>query len=175
MWSSIRSRTRSALTVVAVLLTMALVVAAILFAVQRVFPAQTHRFQSYDLEVTDVTPAPPWHPGQSLSLQWVPTDAEIGPDEPPNSVTCTFSLYGPYPTQEAARADSGPPPPGDVPLAASTPPLALSTAVGAPAPAPVTFALPDSLAPGYYLVVAANDLGGPGGGTTSGWVAEVAA
>jgi hypothetical protein len=79
MWTSIRSRMGSALTVVAVLLTMTLVVAAILFVVQRVFPAQGHRFQSYELEVS---PAAPWHPGQSLSLVWVPTDAGIDPDTP---------------------------------------------------------------------------------------------
>jgi hypothetical protein len=79
MWTSIRSRMGSALTVVAVLLTMTLIVAAILFAVQRVFPAQGQRFQSYDLEVT---PSAPWHPGQSLSLVWVPSDAGIGPDAP---------------------------------------------------------------------------------------------
>ena len=128
MWTSIRSRMGSALTVVAVLLTMTLIVAAILFAVQRVFPAQGHRFQSYDLEVT---PSAPWHPGQSLSLVWVPSDASIGPDAPPDSVTCQFLLYGPYATQADAQADNSPQDDGAT-QAASAPPLALSTDLTAP-------------------------------------------
>jgi hypothetical protein len=172
MWTPIRSRARTALTIVAVLLTVALFVAAILFAVQRVFPSQTHTYQSYDLEVT---PSSPWHPGQSLSLEWVPSAALMtGPEEPPRSVTCQFSLYGPFATRAAAQADLGLG--NGVPLAASAPPLTLSTDVAAPAPAPVAFALPNALAPGYYEVVgSAVGAGDYLGGSSGSWVAEVTA
>jgi hypothetical protein len=92
MQTAIRPRVRSALTVIALLLIIALVAVAIVFAVQRAWPAQSHTFQSYTLEVT---PSSPWHPGQSLSLWWVPGVERISPDEPPRSVTCHFGLYGP--------------------------------------------------------------------------------
>jgi len=171
MWTSIRSRMGSALTVVAVLLTMTLVVAAILFAVQRVFPAQMHRFQSYQLEVS---PSAPWHPGQSLSLVWVPTDAGIGPDAPPHSLTCQFLLYGPYATQADAQADQSPQEDGGT-LTASAPPLALSTDLTAAPPSAVAYALPASLAPGYYVAVGSAGWGDTGGGFSSVWVAQVVA
>jgi hypothetical protein len=173
--------------VIALLLIIALVVAAILFVLQRAFPAQMHNYQSYELAVT---PSSPWHAGQSLSLQWEPSAAGMGPGEPPSSITCTFSLYGPYGTQAVAQTannsdpggppldPSGPPTDSYVPAAASAPPLTLSTAVGAPAPAPVAFALPDTLQPGYYVVVANADLGGSGGGgggSSGSWVVEVTA
>ena len=177
MLTAIRSRTRTVLTVVALLLTMALVVAALLFAVQWVFPAHTHTYRSYDLEVT---PSSPWHTGQSLSLQWVPGYSAIGgpnePPQPPRSVTYTFALYGPYPTQAAAQQaiQFGPTPGGGAPIAASAPPLALSTDLGAPTPPPLAYALPDALALGYYVAVGSADGGDVVGGWSGAWVAEVA-
>lgn len=173
MRTSIRFGPRTLLIVSAVLLTLLLVGVAILVGLQRAFPAHTHTYQSYSLEVT---PTPPWHPGQTLSLVWVTSGGGQSGNEPPPSVTCTFTLYGPYATQAAAQADqnSGLEPSG-VPLAAIAPPLVLSTNVGAPAPTPVAYALPGGLAPGYYLVIAAADLGDSVGGASSSWVAEVVA
>ena len=171
MWTAIRSHTGRALTVLAVLLTMTLVVAALLFVVQRAFPAQTHQYQSYQLEVS---PSAPWPPGQSLSLLWVPTEAGIGPDAPPHSVTCQFSLYGPYATQADAQADQSPQEDGGT-LAASAPPLALSTDLAAAPPEAVAYALPAALAPGYYVAVGSTDRGDTGFATSySSWVVEVA-
>jgi hypothetical protein len=170
MWTTIRSQTGRALTVLAVLLTMTLVVAAILFVVDRVSPSQTHEYQSYQLEVS---PSAPWHPGQSLSLVWVPTEAGISPDVPPHSVTCQFLLYGPYATQADAQADNSPEEDGAT-QAASAPPLTLSTDLTAPPPSAVTYTLPAALAPGYYVVVGSTYLGGVASGSSS-WVVEVAA
>jgi hypothetical protein len=170
MQTAIRSRVQSVLTVIALLLITALVIAAIVFAVQRALPAQSHTFQLYTLEVT---PSPPWHPGQSLSLLWVPSATQIGPGEPPRSVTCHFWLYGPYSTRAEAQA-VGPEPENGGTLAASAPPLSLSTDLSAPAPSPVAYALPDALAPGYYVAVGFADAGSAGGASVS-WVAEVAA
>jgi hypothetical protein len=121
-----------------------------------------------------VIPSAPWHPGQSLSLLWVPSVAQGGP-EPPRSVTCQFSLYGPYDTYTAAHADqSGQPPGSGVPLAAYSPPRALSTDRATSAPTPVAYVLPDALAPGYYVafgVVGAGD--STGSGSSVAWVVEV--
>jgi hypothetical protein len=174
MWTPIRSRARTALTVGAVLLTVALVVAALLFVVQRAFPSQTHTYQSYQLEVT---PSSPWHVGQSLSLVWVPNTAQIGPDAPPRSVTCQFSLYGPYATQAAAQADQHEAGQGNGTLAASAPSLTLSTDQAAPAPTPVAYTLPNALAPGYYVAVGTVGAGDTSatGGSSAAWVAEVTA
>lgn len=173
MWTTIASRARTALTVFVALLTMVLIVAAILFATQWAWPAQTHTYQSYSLEVSPPPPAP-WHPGQSLSLVWVPSEAGSGPGEPPASVTCQFWLYGPYATRAGAPTDQGGPMITGATPAASAPPLTLSTKVGTLAPGPVTYALPDTLAPGYYVVVAATQEGDPGG-TSSAWVVQVTA
>ena len=172
MWTSIRSRMGSALTVLVALLTMTLVVAAILFVVQRAFPA--HGYQSYYLEVS---PSAPWHPGQSLSLVWVPTGAGGGvvSDAPPHSVTCQFSLYGPYATQAEAQADHSPQEDGGT-LAASAPPLALSTDLTAPPPPAVAYALPAALALGYYVAVGSTDLGDTGFASAwAPWVVAVTA
>lgn len=173
MRPSIQFSTRTLLIVSALFLTLILVFVAILFGLQRVLPAQSYIYHSYGLEVT---PSPPWHPGQTLNLLWVADDV-LSSDEPPPSVTCTFTLYGPYTTQADAQADQdgSAPEGGGVPLAASAPPLVLSTDVGAAAPTPVAYALPNVLAPGYYVVIAAADLGDSGGGASSSWVAEVAA
>ncbi len=171
MWSTLWSR---ALMGVAMLLTAAIVIVAIVFAVQRAFPAHMHTYQSYTL---DVAPSAPWHPGQSLSLLWVPSQAQIGPDEPPRSVTCHFWLYGPYTTQAAAQGDQTAMPGDGVTLAADASPLTLSTDVATTAPMPVAYALPDTLAPGYYVAVGfagEGDLPGSGGASVS-WVVEVAA
>jgi hypothetical protein len=171
MWSSIRSGIRSTLTVVATFVTVILIIAAILFVVQRVSPAeQGYRYQSYELVVT---PSPPWHPRQSLSLWWVPTDAGIGPDAPPHSVTCQFLFYGPYATQANAQADHSPQDDGGT-LAANGPPLTLSTDLTAAPPPAVAYVLPAALAPGYYVAVGSTDLGGFAS-TSSPWVVEVAA
>ncbi len=75
MWTSIRFRSRTALTVIAIVLTAAIVVAATLFAIQRVWPGQMHTYQSYTI---DVAPSAPWHPGESLSLHWTPSVTQIG-------------------------------------------------------------------------------------------------
>lgn len=132
-----------------------------------------HAYHSYGLEVT---PSALWHPGQTLNLQWVPNFAASS-DEPPPSVTCTFTLYGPYTTRADAQADlvGLAPEHGAVPLAASASPLVLSTDVGAAAPTPVAYALPATLAPGYYVVTAAAVVWDSGGGDSSSWVAEVTA
>lgn len=170
MRNPIPSRARSVLTVVALLLSLILVVAALLFAVDRAFPDHTYTYQSYQLEVT---PSAPWHPGQSLSLLWVARYAEMGPDAPLRSVTCHLRLYGPYTTHTDAKAVLSPDVDGGT-LAASAPPLTLSTDLAAPAPAPVTYTLPAALARGYYVVVGfAEDAGGGGG--SSSWVVEIAA
>ena len=164
-----------ALTIFATLLTAAIIIAAILFAVQRAFPAHMHTYQSYTL---DVAPSAPWHPGQSLSLLWVPSQAQMGPGEPPRSVSCHFLLYGPYATRDAAEDYLSALPGDGVPLAASAPPLALSTDVAAAAPMPVTYVLPNALAPGYYVVVGfVGDEypSGSGGGASASWAVEVAA
>jgi hypothetical protein len=171
MWPFIPSRVRSALTAVAVILTGALVVTAMVFAVNRALPSQIHTYQSYQLAVT---PSAPWHPGQSLSLQWVPIEEEVSPDAPPTSIMCQFSLYGPYATRADAQADHSPQEDGTT-LADSAPPLALSTALGAPAPPPVAYVLPVAVTPGYYVAVSAADLGDIGGGGSSLWVVTVAA
>jgi hypothetical protein len=165
---------RTQLTGFAVLLVVIVVVVAIWFAVGRVWPSQTHEYTTYQLAVT---PAPPWHPGQSVSLQWSPSAAQMtGP--PPRSVYCHYALYGPYPTRDAAYAHiadqsfaSG------VPLADSAPPLALSADAAAPVPKPLAHTLPDTLAPGYYVVAGSVDSGDtmPQGGTRVSWVVEVAA
>jgi hypothetical protein len=156
--------------VIALLLITALVVAAIEFVVQRTRPAHTNTYQVYTLVVT---PASPWHPGQSLSLQWAPRTVGIDGSKPPRSVTCTFSLYDSYPTQAAAQAALGKPALEGCPLVASAPPLTLAAAVGAPAPSPVAYALPDALVLGYYVVVSFVEPGSPGTSATS--VVEVTA
>jgi hypothetical protein len=173
MRTSIQFSTRTLLIVSTLFLSLILVVVTIFFGLQRALPAQSYIYHSYGLEVTS---SPPWHPGQTLNLLWVSNDV-LSSDKPPPSVTCTFTLYGPYTTQADAQADQGglAPEGGGVPLAASAPPLVLSTDVGAAAPTSVTYALPDVLAPGYYLVIAAANLGDSGGGASSSWVAEVAA
>lgn len=159
-------------TLLIVSLTLILIVVAILVGLKWALPA-THIYHSYTLAVT---PSSPWHPGQTLNLLWVPNDVTSS-DEPPPSVTCAFALYGSYTTQAAAQADQGGSSPegGGVPLAASASPLALPTDIWASAPSPVAYTLPDDLAPGYYLVIAAANLGDSGGGASSSWVAEVAA
>lgn len=175
MWTTITSRARTTLAVLTLLLTTALVVTGILFAVQWAFPAHMHTYQSYTLEVV---PSAPWHPGQSLSLLWVPSEAQGGPDEPPVSVTCLFSLYGPYATQADAQANAVhvAVPPGDVAmLAGSAPPLTLSTDRSALAPAPVAYVLPTALAPGYYVAIGLASEGDSAGGASVSWVVEVAA
>lgn len=170
MWTSIRSRLGSALTVVAVLLTMILVVTALLFVLVRTFPPQWHSYQTYGL---DVTPSGPWHPGQSLSLQWAPNGGGSVQGEPPSSFTYSFSLYGPYSTSAEAQANLrqplyGPPP------AASAPPLTLSAAMGTSAPPAVAYALPTTLAPGYYA--AESFSGGESlGAAIFSWVVQVVA
>lgn len=170
MRPSIQFSRRTLLIVIATFLTLILVVVAIFVGLQRVLPS--YIYHEYSLVVT---PSPPWHPGQTLNLLWEPDDAS-GSDKPPPSVTCAFTLYGPYTTQADAQADQDGSAPGGggVPLAASAPPLVLSTDVWAAAPSPVAYALPNVLAPGYYIVIAAVDLGDSGGGASSSWVAEVA-
>ena len=174
MSSSTQSRVRSQLTGFAVLLAAALVAVAIWFAVERVWPSQTHVYTTYQLAVT---PAPPWHPGQSVSLQWSPSTAQMtGP--PPRSVYCHYALYGPYPTQDAAHAHLvGPAFGSGAPLADSALPLALPADRAAPVPKPLAHTLPDTLAPGYYVVAGSVDSGDtmPLGGTRVSWVVEVAA
>jgi hypothetical protein len=175
MWPFILSRVRRTLMVVAVVLTVALVVAAILFARDRPRPTHTYTYQLYTLLFT---PAAPWHPGQSLRLLWVPS-VQSGPDAPPRSVTCHFRLYGPYATQGDAQADlwraatqadlSTVAPQDAIPLAASAPPLVLSTARG-PAPAPVIYVLSATVTPGYYVAVSSADWVG-----STPWITEVAA
>ncbi len=172
MWTTISTRARTALTVFATLLTMVLLVAAILLATQWAWPAQTHTYQSYSLEVT---PAAPWHPGQSLSLVWIPSEEQTGPDAPPTQVTCQFWLFGPYATRAGAPTDQGAPMMSGATLATSATPLNLSTRVGAPAPGPVTYVLPATLAPGYYTVEASVQQGDTGGSSDTAWVAEVTA
>lgn len=183
--AAIRSRARAALPGLALLLTAAVVV-AIVFVVQWAMPEQMHTYQTYSPEVT---PAPPWHPGQSLSLQWVPDEAgQTGPEDAvPRAVMCTFLLFGPYATRTAAQADATAPLPAADPSsndrytlygsapAVSAPPLTLSTAQGTE-PAPVTYTLPTALAPGYYVAVGlADDANAGGGGASVSWVVEVAA
>jgi hypothetical protein len=165
MWTSIRSRLGSALTLVAVLLTMILVVTALLFVLVRTFPPQWHSYQTYSL---DVTPSGPWHPGQPLSLQWAPGGGGTVQGEPPSSVVCQFSLYGPYSTSAEAQANLHQPPDGPTP-AASAPPLTLFAAMGATAPPAVAYALPATLASGYYVAE------GYSGGGGASWVVQVAA
>ena len=140
-----------------------------LFVVDRVSPSQTHEYQSYQLEVS---PSAPWHPGQSLSLVWVPTEAGMGPDAPPHSVTCQFVLFGPYATQADAQADHSPEEDGAT-QAASAPPLTLSTDLTAAPPEAVAYTLPAALTPGYYVAVGSTDLGGFASGSSS-WVVEMA-
>lgn len=171
--AAIRSRVGAAFPGLALLLAVAVVVGAIVFFVQWALPAQVHTYQTYS---PDVTPAPPWHPGQSLSLQWVPGEAgQTGPEDAvPRAVMCTFSLFGPYATRTAAQADAnGPTPGGGAAPAASAPALTLSTARGTE-PAPVTYTLPTALAPGYYVAVGlADDATAGGGGASVAWVVEV--
>lgn len=173
MRTSIQFSTRTLLIVTALFLALTLVVVAIFVGLQRALPAQSYIYHSYSLAVT---PSSPWHPGQTLNLLWV-SNAVLSSDEPPPSVTCIFTLYGPYTTQADAQADQNGPESagGGVPLAASAPPLVLSTGVGAAASTQVAYALPDELTPGYYLVIAAANLGDSGGGASSSWVAEVVA
>ncbi len=179
MLTAVRSRMRAALTPLPALLIGFLVIAALVVALLRFFPDQggMHTYQSYQLEVS---PALPWHLGQPLTLSWMPTSAGLSVGEPPRSVTCHFWLYGPYTTRSLAEAyqpeltsgvpdDSGGTAVGGTMPAAGAPPLALSTDRGAAAPAPVAYALPDALAPGYYVAASFVDNAG------TSWVAEVAA
>jgi hypothetical protein len=174
MWKTIQSRTRTQLAGFAALLVMALVIAAIAFAWEHVWPNQNHSYTIYQLYVT---PASPWHAGQSISLQWWPSRAEMS-GAPPRSVYCHYALYGPYPTQDAAHAHLvGPAFGSGAPLADSAPALALPADTAAPAPKPIAHALPDGLAPGYYIVAGSVDHGDTMslGDTSSSWVVEVTA
>jgi hypothetical protein len=174
MWATIQSRVRTQLMGFAALLSVIVIIVAIGFAWERVWPSQAHSYTTYQLFVT---PAPPWHPSQSVSLQWWPSTAESSVLLP-RSVYCHFALYGPYPTQDAAHAHLvGPAFGSSAPLADSAPPLALPAGRAAPVPKPLAHTLPDTLAPGYYVVAGSVDSGDtmPLGGTRVSWVVEVAA
>jgi hypothetical protein len=86
---------------------------------------------------------------------------------------CQFSLYGPYSTSAEAQANLHQPPDGPPP-AASAPPLTLSAAMGTSAPPAVAYALPATLAPGYYVAESFNG-GESSGGAGFSWVVQVAA
>jgi hypothetical protein len=83
-------------------------------------------------------------------------------------------LYGSYATQADAQADHSPQDDGAT-QAASAPPLALSTDLTAPPPEAIAYALPASLAPGYYVAVGSAGWGDTGGGFSSVWVVQVVA
>lgn len=131
-----------------------------------------------------------YHPGATVRFTWC---ALLDPSQvsaQPVPETLTAGFIGPFATRAAATTDelppspppaSGPPhgfpPPG--PLVASTIPIHTTTWSGADESAPLT--LPATLAPGYYLFFAQDDIsvqaclavtvgGCQGGGGVSGIV-----
>ncbi len=108
-----------------------------------------------------------YHPGATVRFTWcaLPDSSQVSAQPIPETLTAGF--IGPFATRAAATADelppspppaSGPPhsfpPPG--PLVASTIPIHTTTWSGADASAPLT--LPATLAPGYYLFFAHDDI-----------------
>jgi hypothetical protein len=178
MWATIQSRTRRATRGFAVFFVMASVGVASGCKAEQPFPLfPSPHLHTYLSWVLAVTPAPPWHPGQSLSLKWLPIRSEMD-GQPPRTVSCHFALYGPYSTSGDAQAHVTTieiQPSTDTPPADSSPSLTLSTDPAAQAPEPLAHTLPAALALGYYAVEGSVDAGDTAGGCGGGWMVEVAA